>query len=255
MSTLFNTYAEYYDLLYSDKDYLKESLFVQNLIRKHQIIKNADILELGCGTGKHANIFADMGYNIHGIDMSQSMIDIANKNIDLKHKDKIHFQVGDVRSVSIEKKFDVVLSLFHVVSYQVTNDDIDAMFNTVAKHLKPGGLFIFDSWYGPGVLSERPVVRIKRMKSDNLNVLRISEPIIFPNKNLVEVNFTVQIQNKSGNLEVVSEKHNMRYLFVPELEFILTKNNMNLLENVEWMSGKEIGFDTWISTFVAKKEI
>lgn len=255
MSNLFNSYAAYYDLLYKDKDYDKESFFVHNLLKKYNIIENADILELGCGTGKHANIFANMGYNVHGVDMSQSMIDIANKNIDNKQKHKLQFEVGDVRNVNIEKKFDVIISLFHVVSYQITNEDLVAMFKTVSKHLKSGGLFIFDCWYGPGVLSDRPVVRIKRMKNDKLNILRISEPTIFPNKNLVEVNFTVQIQKQDGNIDLVNEKHNMRYLFLPELEFVLNINNMNLVENVEWMSGKEIGFDTWISTFIARKEI
>jgi SAM-dependent methyltransferase len=253
MSKLFNSYAAYYDLLYKDKDYVKEANFVKYLINKYETLNDLDILELGCGTGKHANLFAKMGYNIVGVDISPSMIDIANSNIFHELKDKLEFKIGDVRNINIKKQFDVVLSLFHVVSYQTTNIDLDKMFNTVSKHLKSGGLFIFDCWYGPGVLSDKPAVRIKRMENDEMKVLRISEPTFYPNSNLVDVDFTVQINDKNGKIDVISERHEMRYLFKPELEYFLERNDLNLVESVEWLSDKKIGFDSWIATFIAKK--
>ena len=56
------------------------------------------------------------------------------------------------------------------------------MFNTstAAKHLKPNGVFIFDFWYGPGVLTDPPVVRLKRLENEEIEVLRIAEPVMHP---------------------------------------------------------------------------
>ena len=51
-------------------------------------------------------------------------------------------------------KVDAVVSLFHVVSYQTTNGRVLDMFRNARDHLEPGGLFLFDVWYGPQ--SRRP---------------------------------------------------------------------------------------------------
>ena len=60
-------------------------------------------------------------------------------------------------------KFDVVTSLFHVMSYQTTNDALDKSFKTAKYHMKENGVFIFDCWNGPGVITEKPEKRIKEI--------------------------------------------------------------------------------------------
>lgn len=73
MSQVFDTYAHYYDLLYRDKDYAGESEYVAAHIRK-QAPQAKRILELGCGTGAHAEHLARMGYTVHGVDLSKAML-------------------------------------------------------------------------------------------------------------------------------------------------------------------------------------
>jgi len=170
MSQVFDAYAAYYDLLYQDKDYQTEADFVHALLAKHGVPAGGQILELGCGTGKHAECFARMGYTLHGVDMSPAMVDVANARKPADVAAKLEFAVGDVRDVWVAKQFDAVISLFHVASYQTTNADLLAMFKTAATHLKPGGVFLFDCWYGPAVLSDRPVMRVKRMQNDAVEV-------------------------------------------------------------------------------------
>ena len=58
-------------------------------------------------------------------------------------------------------KFDAALMMFAVLGYQVENDDVLAALRTARRHLEPGGLFIFDVWYGPAVLHQRPSERVK----------------------------------------------------------------------------------------------
>lgn len=251
MTRVFDAYAAYYDLLYKDKDYLGEAQFVRDLLSKNGAAVGS-ILELGCGTGKHAEHLARLGYGVHGVDVSSAMVTAANVRKPADVAERLEFALGDVRDVRMGKPFDAVISLFHVASYQTTNADLGAMFTTAAAHLKPGGVFLFDCWYGPAVLTDRPVVRIKRMYNDDAEVLRIAEPVMHPNENIVDVNYTVLVRQKG--MEQVSElreTHRMRYLFAPEVELLLGQAGMRLVERMEWLSGKTTGFESWAATFVA----
>ena len=77
MSMVFDAYAAYYDLLYQDKNYPKEAKYVSRLLDESGI-NRGEILELGSGTGKHAEEFAKMGFSVHGIDLSPEMVQKAN---------------------------------------------------------------------------------------------------------------------------------------------------------------------------------
>ena len=254
MSPVFDAYAAYYDLLYRDKDYAGEATFVCDLLHQYGITSGS-LLELGCGTGKHAEYLARLGYGIHGVDMSTAMIESARSRIPIELKEQLSFEVGDVRSVRVDCKFDAVISLFHVASYQTGNRDISAMFATAAEHLNPGGLFIFDFWYGPAVLTDRPAVRVKRMASDLFDVLRVAEPIMQPNNNIVEVNYIVLVFNHSDQrVKRINETHRMRYFFSPELRFLLEHTGFNVCAEVEWMTGMTMGFDTWSGVIVVIKQ-
>src|SRR3990172_2206099 len=72
----FGSYANYYDLIYADKDYGKEVDFVLNLIRAHAA-RPRRLLELGCGTGIHTALLAEKGYDACGIDLSRNMLVVA----------------------------------------------------------------------------------------------------------------------------------------------------------------------------------
>ena len=71
--SVFNEYARYYDLLYRDKDYAAEAAYVASNIRRHSP-RATRILELGCGTGVHAEQLARLGFIVHGIDLSETML-------------------------------------------------------------------------------------------------------------------------------------------------------------------------------------
>ena len=153
----------------------------------------------------------------------------------------------------MDKKFDVAISLFHVMSYQTTNEDFLSALETAKAHLAPGGIFVFDFWYGPAVLTDRPAVRVKKLEDDQIQVIRLSEPVMHANKNLVDVNYTVWIKDKSSlQTEEIRETHNMRYWFLPEIEHLIKEAGFEILNKGEWMTSKRPGFDTWGVYIVAR---
>lgn len=253
--SVFKDYSSYYDLLYKDKDYKSEVNYISNLINQHNSLATS-ILELGCGTGKHAVLLSKEHIEICGVDLSNEMLIEAQKKLadNPELKNKISFHQGDVRTFRIDKIFDVVLSLFHVISYQTSNEDIFNTFLTANKHLKQGGLLIFDVWYGPAVLTEKPESRIKYFEDEFLYVERRAEPILYPNDNIVDVNYNISIKNKNtGMIHELKETHKMRYLFKPELEFFLKKTGFQLIKTEEWLSGRPIDLETWGACFICKK--
>ena len=131
---------------------------------------------------------------------------------------------------------------------------MEKSLKNIYEHLKPGGVFVFDFWYGPAVLRDLPEVRVKRLENENIKVLRIAEPDIDYNKNTVCVNYELQITNKhTGEVKMHKESHPMRYLFLPELKFILTKTGFEILHAAKWMSEDELSERSWNGVMVVRK--
>lgn len=246
-SSLFADYANYYDLLYRDKDYKAEAEYVAGMIKIFHPSAQS-ILEMGSGTGIHAALLVEKGFTVFGIERSREML-VRSQQLasDLnKTADILSFAAGDIRDVRLGNKYDAVISLFHVISYQTTNEDVKATFETVRQHLKPGGIFIFDVWYGPAVLTERPEVRIKRMTDKKIEITRIAEPVLHPNKNLVDVNYHIFIRDLSTNAVFeLKETHTMRYFFKPEIDFWAANSGYTVQADEEWLTKKPTGKETW----------
>ena len=252
MTEVFDAYAAYYDLLYRDKDYPGEARYVHSLLGRHGV-SDGDILELGCGTGKHAEQLVRLGFAVQGIDSSPSMVQIARKRTPSDLSSRLQFDVGDARSARLGKQFDAAISLFHVASYQTSNEDLAGMLRTASAHLKTGGIFVFDFWYGPAVLTDPPTERVKRLEDGVIQVTRTARPTLWPNENVVDVHYQVQVkQNSSGMVANIEETHRMRYLFLPELRWMLQEAGLEVIDAQRWMSG-ELGVGSWFGVIVARK--
>jgi SAM-dependent methyltransferase len=245
--SVFEVYAQYYDEAYSDKDYVSEAKFVDHLVQ--QVEPGAkSILDLGCGTGTHAFRLAEMGYTVHGVDKSLHMIEVAQRRrqqVPIEMQQRVAFTHADIRKACLNARYDVVISLFHVFSYQITDDDVRLSLNTASQHLVPGGLLLFDFWYGPAVLRNPPQTRIKRIESEQFKMVRIAEPRLHPNDNLVDVEFLFFVRERGLELREFGEKHRMRYFFLPELQLFLERAGFTPRHKLEWLTGNEPSTTSW----------
>ena len=248
---VFDEYAYYYDLLYTDKDYIGEATYINNVLKKY--IPDAETLaDLGCGTGRHAELLTKYGYEVFGVDMSQDMLEEALKRA--VGNSKLAFQRATLQDFQLQQKADCITALFHVISYQSTDVLLEKAFQNIYQNLKNDGVFLFDCWYGPAVLTLKPELRVKRMENQKVEVTRIAEPTLRENENIVEVNYEVYIKDKETNkIHVIKEKHVMRYFFINELRMILEKCGFTLVDSFEFMTGAHLGKNTWGSAFVVKK--
>ncbi len=249
---VFKDYAYYYNAFYQDKDYKAEAEQVDLLLKRYGD-NISTIINYGCGTGRHDIELSKMGYHCTGIDMSQLMIDVAKENTEKESAD-IAFYVSDIRSFEPQRQYDAVISLFHVMSYQTKNQDILSAFQSARKALRQGGIFLFDAWYGPGVLSDKPCVRVKEVADEKNKLVRIARPIMHDKENVVDVCYEVfVIDKRTGQAETIEEVHNMRYFFRPELEILLQEAGFELVDHLDCKTLGETGYDSWTCYFIARK--
>lgn len=246
----FLRYAQYYDLLYRDKDYAREAQFVDSLLRKMEV-SGGSLLDIGCGTGAHARELAKLGWRVVGVDLSSAMIQIAQEKAPVGSKTE--FFSAAAAEFKLNRLFPAIISLFHVASYQTGAEDLYLMFANVRRHLAPGGVFIFDFWHGPGVLADPPGVRVRRLEDERMRVTRIAEPVHRPEEHIVDINYEIFIEDTTGGLiEHITELHRMRYFFQPEIESMLRRAGLSIERAHAGLSADKLDGQAWYGLIVAR---
>ena len=176
MSDIFgSSYSNSYDLLYEVKNYDGEVDVLERIFREYAEKPITSVLDLGCGTGNYAHILAERGYKVCGVDLSESMLEIAKNKIQ-NPSVSVQFLYSDIASLHLGRQFDAAIMMFAVLGYQSTNDMIIKTLENIGDHLKPGGLLIFDVWYGPAVLSEKPQEKCRVINSGKDIIIRVTRP-------------------------------------------------------------------------------
>jgi SAM-dependent methyltransferase len=249
-------YAERYDLFYAEKDYEAECDMLQKVFHRYGKGKIRSVLDLGCGTGNHAFPLAKRGYKVTGVDRSSDMLAKAlSKIAQFKSRSQSLpvFSEGDVRSLEMRKRFDAVLMMFAVLGYQSTNDDVLAALKTVRRHLKPGGLFIGDVWYGPAVLAIRPGDKIRMIQTEGGKLIRLASSRLDIHNHSATVDYHVLELQGRQVLSESKESHRVRYFFPQELALFLSQTGLELLRLSAFPSlSDEANEQSWNALLVAR---
>jgi len=138
---LYGSLARYYDLIYSSKDYEKESLRVKALISRYKKSDGNDLLDVACGTGRHLKYPRD-DFVCMGVDKSREILEVAKKNVD-----SVAFKEADMIAMDLGRKFDVITCLFSSIGYVKTNSNLDRTIRNFARHLRKGGVVLIEPWF------------------------------------------------------------------------------------------------------------
>ena len=118
------------------------------------------LLDLCCGTGQLAVHFAEHGYNVVGIDLSEPMLSYARENAaPYVQSEAARFIQGDAAHFSLDERFGLAVSTYDAMNHLAGEDAMRSCFQCVYAVLEPGGLFLFDlntraglqQWNGIGV--------------------------------------------------------------------------------------------------------
>jgi SAM-dependent methyltransferase len=209
MTTFSSNYSNLYDVIHKDKNYKNDvdkiEILLSNLNLGNRI---GSILDFGCGTGKHLSILDARGYKVQGYDPSTDMIERAKSNyphiLFANKMEDLHF------------KFDLVISLFDVLSYQCTSELLNDYFEQLLSKVAPGGYIIVDFWNLNGVQKNPPENRTKIFDFEGNTYKR--EVCAKSSDNFRVTDLEISITNESIGLEIYSESHKMRAIQSAEIQ-------------------------------------
>src|SRR4030066_986225 len=231
MGSFSQKYSEIYDVFYDKKDYQGEVDLIEQVIRKYKP-DTKKILDYGCGTGEHTKALALKGYEISGIEKNENMLAIAKQKI--KKQKNVHFYNADESRAVDPDSIDVCITLFDVISYMNTNEEIRDFLTYVKNVLKDSGLIIFDFWYGPGVINLRPEKRWKEYNAGDKKILRLTNPVPDNDNCIVSVTHEVIISERDRIINRFTETHNMRYFFKNEIFMFLNYHGFEVSNFGTW---------------------
>lgn len=161
MSEWFETWfdSEFYHILYKNRDQHEAEQFLNNLIAAIPIDKNQRILDLACGTGRHANYLSGLGYKVLGTDLSSHNIKLAQSHS--SNHNKARFKVHDMRNPLEGEVFDIVLNLFTSFGYFNRPEDNLRSLRAMRGNLNDGGTLVIDFFNAVKLCASLPAEEVK----------------------------------------------------------------------------------------------
>jgi SAM-dependent methyltransferase len=155
---VFTETADLYDLVYSFKDYPAEVERLRGLVGR----EGGTLLDVACGTGHHLALLAEH-YRVEGVDLDPAMIELTRAR-------GLTARVGDLLTLDLGRRFDVVTCLFSSIAYVA---DLAGAVGRLAAHVGPGGVVVVEPWLAPEQI-QPDNVRLLTAESGSVKVARMS---------------------------------------------------------------------------------
>jgi len=102
------------------------------------------VLDLACGTGRHAFELSRRGYRVCAVDLSETLLAVAKKRKTMRHTASLSLVRADMRALPFRQSFDAVVQLFTAFGYFTSDAENIDVVATVASVLHPGGWYMLD---------------------------------------------------------------------------------------------------------------
>lgn len=192
MALAYNALAQYYNLIYSYKDYKKESDQIVKLINKYKRSEGNMLLDVGCGTGNHLN-YLKKYFVCDGFDLNKGVIEFAKKSIS-----DVNFSVANMIDFNFNKSYDVITCLFSSFAYVKTIENATKTIQKFALHLKHGGVIIIESWFAPEEFNNGRI-GLNTYENDDIKIARTSYSYKKENLSFIDMQFIVAEKGKGIN--------------------------------------------------------
>lgn len=153
-----------YMLVYKHRNWEDANKEVSKMIAWLQLPIGAQVLDIGCGMGRHAMALASSGYTVTGIDLSNILLDEA-----LRYDEDVlvKWVQGDMRELPFEEgSFDATVNLFTSFGYFEAEEDNVNVLRQIRRVLREDGSFLID-FLNPVYVVQNLVPRSERIDKES----------------------------------------------------------------------------------------
>ena len=234
---MFNESSEIYDLVYSFKDYEKESQEIKNTIHERMPTCKT-ILDVACGTGEHHKFLKDQ-YQIDGLDLNHIFLERAREKNTVGtyfHADMIQFE--------LDKTYDVILCLFSSIGYARVQDKVINTLNCFYRHLNPNGLVVVEPWLTPEAFEEGRM-DLLTYEQDDYKICRMNNSSA--EGMLSKIKFHFLLGKKNEGIKHFEELHELGLFTVREMKEAFDQANFQVEFEHKGFMGRGVYYGKKIS--------
>jgi len=233
-------HAQWYDRWHEAKDYPREVDQLREIIETET--KGRDLIDLGCGTGRHLELLAAEGYHVAGLDRSPVMVSQARARLEPYQASVVQ---AEVTSPPFGEEFDVAIMMFSVLGYQVTDEAMSAALAAVHRVLRPGGLFLFDILDAAAVLRDGPQGGVTVVRDRDEQLLRATTGVLHRDEETYEFTVRLWLLQDDKVIGQAEESHVLRFFLRRELELLLSSHGFTPLGHAPLAGGQPGPSRTW----------
>lgn len=212
-------FPKYYDILFSFRDIPAEVSFLRRCIETYSQVSVNRVLEIACGAAPHVGEITGQGFDYIGLDINRSMLGQGRSSwAYLKPRPRLI--EGDMIRFNLEKEVDFVFVMLGSL-YLKSTAQMYAHFNSVASHLRPGGLYFLDmciEFTDPKTMVEQPSIRCTRRDIEVCSNFEIE--LIDARDNIYEERWTVDINDAGDEFQLQMVEKNKAIFPAEFLGFI-----------------------------------
>ena len=159
--------------------------------------------------------------------------------------------LGNINTLDLQREFDLVTSLFHVLSYQYLLEDAVQFMKSIARHLRRDGIAVVDFWHRPAWDTDPPGTRERNLSVNQKQVSRVSCGVPNYITGQVDIDISLEIKGPNRLSKRVREIHHMRAFTIAEVELLAKLAGLSLKNCVTFEdSNTKISRTDWIGVAV-----
>lgn len=245
---MYQDFAEVYDELMDTVPYAQWGERIAGLIQKYGVsrpLRDAEtpleaernlVVDLGCGTGTLAEIMYAKGYDVIGVDSSESMLSIAMGKKE-KSGAEILYLLQDMRELELYGTVGTMYSVCDSLNYILEEEELLAVFGLVNNYLFPGGIFIFDF---NTVYKYREVIGNTTIAENREECSFIWENFYDAEEEMNEYDLTVFVREKEEIFRRFTETHLQRGYTAEQVISLVKQAGMAVLEIMDADTGEAV---------------
>jgi ubiquinone/menaquinone biosynthesis C-methylase UbiE len=217
-NTFQGLHARHYDLIYAGKPYADEARFVHELLGAGP----GRLLDVACGSGRHALELARLGWSVSGVDYSPELLERARANA-AEAGVELELHEQDMRELDVRgEPFDAVTCLFDSIGYPQSNDGIVAALTGMRRQLGPGGRLAVEFLHAPALVRHAEPVKVRRFGlPDGGTLVRVSETELDLGAQVMHVSYEVLELGADGAYERAAERQSNRFFGLEEMRALM----------------------------------